>query len=247
MRNIPTTALILALLMGLVGVGHAAEGDAQSVIEQAIQAQGGDRLTRLQIVRRDLEGIMLAGAQELRFTAELAAQPPDKSRGTFHLDPGGRKLLLIVVVNGKRGWQSAGGAVSDLPATQLDELREDGYVTWVQSLLPLKEKAFSLAPLPEAQVNGKATVGVRVSQPGRPDVELYFDKVSHLLVKTSRKTKEAGQPITKETVFTDHKDFDGLWLPTHVTDFKNGKKVAELRITGYRFPSTPDESLFARP
>jgi broad specificity phosphatase PhoE len=59
----------------------------------------------------------------------------------------------------------------------------------VSRLLPLLEdKKFELTSLPEATVLGKPAVGVNVRAKGKPDVKLYFDKQSSLLVKTEYRT-----------------------------------------------------------
>ena len=133
-------------------------------------------------------------------------------------------------------------------APTLKELREENYAHWLTTLLPLKkETSLKLTPLPETKVNGKPAVGVKVSAEGRPDVSLYFDKKSHLLVKSERKTMEAGESILKEDIYSTYKEFDGVRLPTKIERWSGGKKISEITTAGYHFPRKLDESTFAKP
>jgi hypothetical protein len=240
-----TVALLFVLASA--GFGRAADADPRALVDQAIRAHGGNRLAKAQTAVRELKGSMMLGTGEVPFTAEMATQLPEKLRATFDVDAGGQKLQMILVVNGNRGWRSAGGAVADLTPLELAELREEAYISWVETLLPLRDTAFQLAALPEVKVDGKPALGVKVSRQGYVDLELYFDKDSHLLVKVARKTREAGRAVTKERVFAEPKAFDGLRLPSKVQDFTDGRKVAEATVTGYKFPSKVDDNQFAKP
>src|SRR6202011_4293737 len=103
------------------------------------------------------------------------------------------------------------------------------------------------APLPEAKVNGQPAAGVKVASKGHADAKLYFDAATHLLVKIERTTREAGLSLDKEYLFGDHKDFDGVKLPTRLTETLEGKKASELTSASYKFPSKPDDAAFSKP
>jgi hypothetical protein len=110
-----------------------------------------------------------------------------------------------------------------------------------------KDPSLRLAPLPEAKVNGEPAAGVKVSSKGRPDVKLYFDKKSHLLVKAERQAAEAGETALHEETYGGYKEFDGLKLPTKVMRSVGGKKVSDTTEAGYKFPDKVEEGTFAKP
>jgi len=56
---------------------------------------------------------------------------------------------------------------------------------WVAMLAPLKDKAYTLAPIGEVKVEDRPALGLRVSRKGNRDINLYFDKKTYLRVKTN--------------------------------------------------------------
>jgi hypothetical protein len=152
------------------------------------------------------------------------------------------------VINGDKGWQSVGGSVTDLGKDRLAELHEESHVIWLSFLLPfVKEQDFSVAMIPAEVVDGRPANGVRVTHRGRPDVKLYFDKQSGLLVKMARRAKEAGPTVDKEYLYSAHKSFDGVQLPTKYVELTNGRKFVEVADISYKFLRTVADSTFTRP
>ena len=121
------------------------------------------------------------------------------------------------------------------------------HVQWLMTLTPLKKGEFTLSLLPEIKVNGEPAAGVKAVSKGKPDVKLYFDKKSNLLVKIERRATEAGQNIDKEYFYSGYKEFDGVKLPTKETLLINGRKFSELAGISYKLQKKIDDAVFARP
>jgi hypothetical protein len=218
---------------------------ALAVIDRALAAHGAEQaLAKFRNDMRKATGTLYVAERQVQFTTEVALSLPDKMRHVIDLDKGTR---VVTVVNGERGWQFRGGAVVELGKESLAEWREGLYLWWVGSLVPLKKEGFDLAPIPEAQINGKPAVGVKVASKGRPDVKLYFDKGSGLLVKLATRVSLAGETVDKEILFSDYKDFDGVKLYTSLLETRDGKKESELRGMTHAVPAKVDESLFGKP
>jgi hypothetical protein len=76
----------------------------------------------------------------------------------------------------------------------------------VAGLVPLlREKGFTFRPLGDATVDGRAARGVQVSSRGQPDVSLYFDKASGVLVKYASRLPQAGREVAHEVVLRDYR------------------------------------------
>jgi hypothetical protein len=222
---------------------------AQAVVSEAIKAHGGEAaLAKLQTFTRKSAGQLTVAGKEVPFAEEQTAQLPARWRRETEMRADRQKLRVLLVVNGDKGWQSAGGAVIDVGAERLRELREDGYAQWLTTLLPLKkDPALQLATLPEIKVNGDPAVGVKVSSKGRPDVKLYFDKKSRLLVRSERQAAEGGETVVKEENYSGYKEFDGVKLPTKIAVVVGGKKVGDTTEAAYKFPEKAPEGTFAKP
>jgi hypothetical protein len=245
--------LALMLVGGcLLAVPAAAPADdarsAKAIVDEAIKAHGGpEKLTKTELMTRQAKGTASFG-QEVPFTDVWVLQLPERWHWTFDIGGPDQKTRLLLVVSGDKGWQSSGGVVMDISKERLEELREEAYVIWLSTLLPFaKENRFSLAPLPDTVVDGRPAAGVKVAHTGRPEVKLYFDKQSGLLVKIARRAKEANLAIDKEYVYSRHKGFEGVQLPTKYAELANGRKLMEATEMSYRFPRSVDDKTFSRP
>ena len=123
----------------------------------------------------------------------------------------------------------------------------DLHAAWLATIAPLKEKRFTLTTLPEINVNDSPAVGIKAAYPNRPDVTLYFDKKTNLLVRVTFKGKEAGAAVTKESTFSEYKDFGGLMLPGKQVDLHDRRKVAEWKTTNYESVEKLGKEVFAKP
>jgi hypothetical protein len=250
MRTFKSTLLTLSLLL-MTGWGSADTDSARGVVEQAIMAHGGaEVLAKTRVQLRSTKGEIGLGRLDgttVPFVGETMFNLPALARWSFDLQPESQKFRVILVFNRDKGWRAGSGATKDLTKEEIDEFREEAYTVWLTTLLPLRDKQFELTSLPEAKVLGQPALVVKVASKGHPDVKLFFNKQTHLLVKTERKAREAGLDLSKESYFGDHKEFEGVKLPTKQVDLSNGKKAADLTITGYRFPGRLDDRVFDKP
>jgi hypothetical protein len=222
---------------------------AAAIVDQAIKAHGGqEQLEKTQLMTRSARGTTSFIDKDVPFTDEWIRQLPDRWRQTVQVGPPGQQTQVLVVINGDKGWQSASGQVAELEKPRLTALREEGYLHWLATLIPLKkDNAFTLASLPDARVGDQDTAVVKVSRQGHADARLYFDKQTHLLVKAEHRARDAGLVVTKEYAYSDFKDFDGVKLPTKSVELTDGKKMTEVSEFTYKFLSRVDDNQFTRP
>jgi hypothetical protein len=233
------------LLVVPTGLTRAGDREAAlAVINAAIKAHGGDQaLARAQTMVRNVTG-KLSGGGEVAFTAETTLSLPGRARQTLSLDKAGQ---IVVVLNGDRGWSTAGGIVGEMGKDALENLQEEIYIEWLATVLPLRKDSFDLTALGDKTVDGQAAAGIKVASKGHGDARLYFDKASGLLVQAERQSKEAGIPELKEYIFGGHKDFDGVKLPTKRVERLKGTKIVEITSATYKFATKVDDATFGRP
>ena len=77
-----------------------------------------------------------------------------------------------MIVAAPRGWMHAAGQFTPLSGTVLANERDEFFLYDVLRLVPLRSRAVTLAPAPSDSLG---QLGVRASQPGRPDVTMYVD------------------------------------------------------------------------
>ena len=113
----------------------------------------------------------------------------------------------------------------------------------------LKDNAYKLAPLGEAKVEDRPTVGVKVSHEGRRDVHLFFDREKGLLLKVAFEVQplEGGKKARVEYYYSGHKDVEGLKWPTKKVVFMDGKTFTQGEVTEFKFVDKFDDGEFAKP
>lgn len=240
------TAAGLALLLA-GGAARADEAERlKALVEEAIKAKGGEaRLVELQAAVWKSRGT----GPERTTSATLYGQLPDKFRLESERTTGGKTTRFVKVINGEKGWAVEGGKVRDLTAEEMAQTRETFYHKHLDTtLLPLKDREVELAGLDESTVEGRPTLGLRVRRPGRPELKLYFDKESKLLLKSEMTGKgRDGKPTRLEYVYGDYQDFDGIKLARKLKRFTDGKPVGEVEIVEFRPRASLGRHVFERP
>ncbi len=74
----------------------------------------------------------------------------------------------------------------------------------------------------EDVVNGKPVYKIKASLDGGNTIDLYIDKTSYLLLKTSTTINQGGTDVTAESYMTDYTDNNGVFLPMKTTTSANG-------------------------
>jgi hypothetical protein len=249
MRTLLPTALAAGLLFTHAGLAPAQDG-ARAILEKAIKAHGGqEKLAKFRASRARFKGVVLIGDTEAPFSAQMAVQLPDKLRVTLQARYMNREQTVTQVLNGDKGWISVDGQTREPSAEELARLKMLAYADHVVRLVPLlQEKGFELTVLKETKVNDRPAVGVKVASTGHPDISLYFDKESGLLIKTERQvTNNLKRMVLQEDFHSDFKDMDGYKRPTRSAVYQDGKKVTEGTLLEIRdYQSLPD-SEFAKP
>jgi hypothetical protein len=208
MRQGLLSSLTIALLVALCGTGRTQE-DARAIIKKAIKAQGGDTeaqppravLTKIKGILHEVDGAA--------FTGEIISQLPNQQKYALHTEIGGVPVAIVQVFDGQKGWFCVNGTKEPANEAYLIDMKSSAYVNHVADLAALLTGAeFSLSLLPETKVQGKDAVGVLVSSKGRPDVKLFFDKVSGLLTKTEYRGSDppTKKEVLKEEYLSDYRE-----------------------------------------
>jgi hypothetical protein len=237
----------LCLAWGLYGQGQ--DGEPRAIVDKAIQAHGGaKKLEAVKAVQIKGKG-KIYQPMEAAFTAELSSQPPDKTKLSVDIEVNNMNFAFVQVFDGKKGWQGITGMIKELDADEVKEAKEQAHVGEVEGLVVLKDKSYKLSALGETKVGDNDTVGVQVTKKGKRDVNLFFDKKTHLLLKAEYRALDPNkQEVTQEKLFLNYKDVGGMKAPGRLVINNDGKKFLEIDITETNMMETPfDASVFAKP
>lgn len=239
-----------------VGVARADDGvAARAVVDEAIRAHGGEAaLAKWPVVTMKTEGIFHGYDRTpvFFFTCVTTVYGAEQYHAALDGELNKQKFRVVNVLNGTSGWIQMAGqgkqVTQDCTLAQLAEFRESGYVSWISTLLPLKEPEFTLTLAGEEKDGDRTRVGVRVSSQGHRDATLFFDKESKLLVKTEeRATAGTGVEGKVETLLRQYKAFQGVQRPTMVAIYHDGRSLISHWVLDYQVAAQPAEGAFARP
>jgi hypothetical protein len=227
------------------------QAEARALVEKAIAATGKDAAAKAMKYKgatSKLKGTVHVMGTAVSFTGDFAAQPPEQSKTNIEGSVMGQNFKVTVVVNGDKGWIKLMDQTMDLDKDKLAEEREGNYARWVTMLTPLLDKGFTLSPIGEVKVDKTEAVGIKVSHKGHRDVNLFFDKKTHLLLKSESRVKDdSGKEVTQEVLYSDYKEFDGIKRPVKLTINRDGEKFLEGEMTDMKLVEKFDDSEFAKP
>src|SRR5205823_5598142 len=131
-----------------------------------------------------------------KFTGEIIFQLPEQEKFELRVEDPTAPIVVIQVVNGSKSWIQENELLKNPTPEELQDLKESAYVDYLTGLTPLlKKDAYQISSLGEVKVRDQAAVGILVKSPGKPDVKLYFDPATALLLKTEYRSHD---PMTKK-------------------------------------------------
>jgi hypothetical protein len=224
----------------------AKKQDVKALIAKAIEAKGGAaNLEKYKAATAKFKATVSVQGTEVEMTGTTKDQAPDKTRIDASMKVGGQDVQYTQILNGDKAWQGTGGEPAEMDKDTLAELREQLYADRIADLRGLSAKGIKLAPLGESKVGDKPAVGVRVSSEGHRDVDLYFDKGTHLVLKSETKQKDpagGGGEFKAETFYDDYKKADGLLVPRKIKVLRDGNPFMTMEITSVTLAeSLPDK------
>jgi hypothetical protein len=210
---------VVVFLIGIAACPPSRSQEPQKIIDQYVKAAGGRKaLSKIQTVT--LEGTFpIADGNPGTFTFYL------KSPNRYYSELIVNDRPVIVAYNGKSAWHLDGGGPSTLlgaPNTQLEAASQ----YYNSHLLDLKKAKIAVAFVGHAEVRGKDTLQLELTNPAGLKRELYFDPQSHLLTKESAQMND----VSEEIIYSDYRLESGIQLP-HSVELHRAAAVYNIAIT----------------
>jgi hypothetical protein len=252
MRNRWSVSLAACLVLA---AGRAVRADEQAemkaLVARALKAAGGAKnLAKYPALTWKFKGKVFVQGNGTDYTAELSSHFPLQSKLTLSLTLNGQQVTVIRVLNKDKGWFKLNDTTIAMNKDQLAEEKDQVYVHWLLSLVPLKDRGVTLAPVGEVKVGDHDAVGIKVTRKGNRDVNLYFDKKTALLVKaeTIIKVPETGKEVSQEWLFTGYKETDGVKYPAKARILRDGKDYVSVEeTTEFKPEEKAEKSDFDKP
>jgi hypothetical protein len=242
-----TGTVCVALLLAGPAV---AQETAQDVLDRAIKAHGGAaQLAKARADRVKIKGHLVLNDKEVPFTGEVLVQLPGRFRSTLTVNNAGRAITIVQVLNGDKAWVSVDGQNQKIEPSALAEMRAAFHVQQALRLLPLRQgRGQTVALLPDVKISDRPAAVLKVSAAGRPDLLLFFDRASGVLVKAEHTVGDgAGKDAKQEVIFGDYRDVGGYLRPLKMDAYRDGKKIMSAELTDVKYFDRFDDAEFDKP
>ena len=218
MRSLVSIGLA-SLLLGCPSANRPASQssitDPDILLERAIEQAGGAvALEGARALIWDADAVVEAGGRTVNIAGTWSVQPPDTAivatYDTTH-GPGSTRALIVAA---PRGWIASNGRVEPMPATMLQNERDEFRLYDVMRLVSLRGRGvrrFAIEP------DNRGQRGFRVEEAGRADVELYVDwagRLSH--IRSSVRDASTGAPVRQDIWLSGTIEAAGVRWPRRI-------------------------------
>lgn len=246
------TGGVMAFGLALILSGSAradTSAKAMEIVDKAIEAHGGEaEMKKLSSNSMKMKGTVHVMGMEIAFMGDTSSQEFARRRVDLEMEVANQKFRIVNVFNKDKGWAKVNDQVTEMTKDQVAGAVDQAHSNWVASLLPLKDKAYTLSLVGEGKVGTTPVLVITVTRKDRRDVNLSFDKKTHLLLKVETRVKDeqSGEEKTEEAFFSDYND-KGLKQPKKITVNRDGKLFVEAEVSDLRVDEKFDESVFGKP
>jgi outer membrane lipoprotein-sorting protein len=241
----------VALAVTFLFVQAQDEDALKALLRKSIAAHGGEKnLGKYKASITKFKGKIEVAGMKLDITGETSLQKPDKVKNVMALEVNGMTIDVVTVFNGKKLWVSAMGETKEIDDEKIvNGAREEMQAEGAGGLSEYLKAPYELSAIGEVKVKGKDAVGIRVSKKGQKDISFFFDKKTHLVVKTEMVTYdgEMAKEVTQEKFIIDYQDKDGMKMAKRVEILKDGKAFMDIEITDIQPVEKLADSVFAKP
>jgi hypothetical protein len=209
----------------------------EQLFEKYVAALGGGEALR-RISTRVERGTVISAGRQFRF--EAFAKAPDKRVSIMEL-PNGES---VTAYDGKTGWHAVpGGPLLEMRGSELDAARFDA------DFFPaahLKQMFNDLRVERMAEVGRRKAYPVAGLQAGQPNVRVYFDAESGLLLRLVRYEESPLGRNPTQIEFADYRAVDGVKLPFRRT-VTRPRAGFTIQIEEIQHNVPMEDARFARP
>jgi photosynthetic reaction center cytochrome c subunit len=218
------------------GEAHLALPSAEQIGDKYLAAVGGAAALN-NIKTRVQKGTIDAFGKT--YPIEIYSEAPEKRVSLTHPPTG----TSVTAFNGEVGWLSIPGGFHPMTAAEGEAARIDAELRFAARLRELY-KDFKV--LPGDPVRGRPTYLVVAKAPGKPALNLYFDRENGLLLRLIRFAETPLGRNPTQIDYSDYRQTDGVKIPYRwMLARPNGAFTIQVESVQQNVPV--DEKLFVMP
>ena len=219
------------------------------IMMSVISAQTLDEIVKKYTEANKLDQV--ANLKTIKITANLSMMGMEMPMVMWMKNPNKIKSVttfngqeMIQVFDGEKGYivSPMTGSTDPVEMTE-DQVKQTLRSSKFQNYMANYFKNGQLALAGEDKVNDKPAYKIKATAEGGTVIDMYIDKSSYLLVKTSTTTSQGGMTITMDSYLSDYTETSGLLIPMKTTSSAQGMDII-INFTKIEVDVPMDDSLF---
>lgn len=211
-----------------------AGSEMSALIQKSISAHGfpNDELSTLRswVVVRDAN--VTIGEREVECRLTISWESTDRRHIKMQFEQDGQSVTVTSIYDGKigRGWNSYNGRTVEMSQEELEESKHSVHANSLIGLVHLLDSSrYQLSTGGRIEIDGRRSIGVKVSRKGFREAVIFFDEKTFLVVKllyVIKDTPADGKPKLFESFFSDFKKTGGRTVHSSFRSVHGAKTIA---------------------
>ena len=233
------------VMIGLCRPVDVVGQNVDDLVARHIEAKGG--LDNLQAI----QSLKWTGSSEImgeNIAYTLYQKRPNRVRTKMDMASMGE---MTSGYDGETAWSinpMQGGGAQVMPEGQAGQIINQADIDGM--LVGYKDKGITLDLVGEEEVQGSNAYKLKVTRANGPDIHLFLDASSYLIVKQESEGQDfqSGGTITIESFLTDYREVDGVMFAfAQETEIGGGQFTWKVEYSDVEVNGEMDDALFAMP
>jgi len=227
---------LIFIMAGLIIMSAVSAQTLEEIVKKYTAANKLDQVSNLKTIKITANMSMMG--MEMPMVMWMKNPNKIKSVTTFN----GQEM--IQVFDGEKGYvvSPMTGSTEPVEMTE-DQVKQTLRSSMFQNYMANYFKNGQLALAGEDKVNDKPAYKIKATAEGGTVIDMFIDKSSYLLVKTSTTTSQGGMTITMDSYPSDYTETSGLLIPMKTTSSAQGMDII-INFTKVEVDVPMDDSLF---
>jgi len=209
------------ILTGLTIMSVMNSQSLDEIVKKYSEANKQDKISAMSTIK--ITGKMSMMGMDLPL--EMWMKNPNKIKTVTNFN--GQEM--VSVFDGTKGYSINPMTGSSEPVEMTpDQIKQTVNSNVFQNYMAIYLKEGKLTLEGEENVNEKPTFKIKANLDGGNSTNMFIDKSSYLLVKTSTTVNQGGQIVTVDSYPSDYKETNGLLLPMKTTSSAQGMEFAVI-------------------
>src|ERR1700690_604838 len=201
-------------------------------------AMGGKELMKVKDVTIGADAVMPTPQGDISLKTESTMSMSGKMLKKIQSSMG----EMTVGFDGQAGWMAMGAQTRPMPPSQTGELNASMFRQSIALLQNFDKPGYTVQALGPAQIEGKSTEVVAVSEAASSlQLKVFIEPATNLIVMKRYTASLMGPPTETDEFYSDYRDVKGVQVPFRIITRQGGKVGADMTVTDVKMnPGIPE-------